>query len=110
MTQQDLPILNKITKSNFIAEVRFHPVRRWRFDFADKQKKIAIEIEGGVWIQGRHNHPQGFIKDMEKYNEASKLGWRLLRYTPQQDIMDIANDIVELQNIKELEDEKLHND
>ena len=44
--------------------------------------KIAIEIEGGVWAGGRHVHPTGFIKDMEKYNELSASGWLLLRTQP----------------------------
>lgn len=58
--------------------------RRFRFDFAFTERKLAIEVEGGVWIQGRHTSPQGFIKDMEKYNLACELGWQILRYTPQQ--------------------------
>lgn len=58
--------------------------RKWRFDFAIIEHKIAIEIEGGVWIAGRHNRGSGFIKDMEKYNTAAMLGWRILRFTPQQ--------------------------
>ena len=28
-------------------EYRFHPKRRWRFDMAILEHKIAIEIEGG---------------------------------------------------------------
>lgn len=58
--------------------------RRWRFDFAIPKHKLAIEIEGGIWITGRHNRGIGYIKDMEKYNHAALLGWRVLRFTPQQ--------------------------
>ena len=65
-------------------EVKFHPERRWKFDYAIVEAKIAIEVEGGAWINGRHNRPEGFIKDMEKYNAAAVLGWRILRFTPQQ--------------------------
>lgn len=64
-------------------EFRFHRTRRWRFDFCWPDKKIAVEIEGAVWIQGRHTRGSGFVKDMEKYNEAGKLGWRIFRFTPQ---------------------------
>lgn len=67
-------------------EHKFHPVRRWRFDFADVANKIAIELEGGVWIRGRHNRGSGYIKDTYKYNEAVKLGWRVLRYCTVDDI------------------------
>jgi hypothetical protein len=64
------------------AEVRFDRIRRWRFDWAYPQYRIAIEREGGVWIKGRHTRPSGYLKDVEKYNEAALRGWRILRYTP----------------------------
>jgi len=63
-------------------EFSFHPERGWRFDFAWIAHKVALEVEGGVWGNGRHNRPTGFIADMEKYNEACCLGWRLLRALP----------------------------
>lgn len=65
-----------------VREYKFHPVRRWRFDYAIPSHKVAIEVEGGVWTQGRHTRPRGFIGDMEKYNTATALGWRVLRVTP----------------------------
>jgi very-short-patch-repair endonuclease len=64
-------------------ELKFHPTRRWRFDFAFPDKKIAVEIEGGAFTRGRHTRGKGFISDMQKYNAATVLGWKLLRYTPQ---------------------------
>lgn len=66
-----------------VKELQFCDSRKWRFDYAIPDKKIAIEVEGGAWINGRHNRAQGFIKDMEKYNMAAAMGWRLLRATPQ---------------------------
>lgn len=66
------------------AEYRFHPKRRWRFDYAIPEHKIAIEVEGGVWTNGRHTRGKGYINDMEKYNEAVIGGWRLIRVTPDQ--------------------------
>lgn len=65
------------------AEYRFHPVRLWRFDYALPSYRVAIEVEGGVWTAGRHIRPQGFLGDVEKYNAAATLGWRILRTTPQ---------------------------
>lgn len=58
--------------------------RRWRFDWAWPTQKVALEVEGGVWIQGRHSRGAGMVKDMEKYNRAAALGWRVLRVTPNQ--------------------------
>lgn len=65
-----------------ILEHKFHHERRWRLDYAYPDIKLAIEKEGAIWSIGRHNHPAGFIKDMEKYNALSELGWYLLRYQP----------------------------
>ena len=57
--------------------------RKFRFDYCYTKHKLAIEIEGGIWINGRHNRASGFIKDMEKYNIACILGYRILRFTIQ---------------------------
>lgn len=62
-------------------EYRFHPKRRWRLDFADVPKKIAIECEGGIYSRGRHTRGKGFENDCEKYNQLAIMGWRLLRFT-----------------------------
>lgn len=63
-------------------EFRFDPVRMWRIDFAFPEKKLAIEIEGGIFTNGRHTRIGGFLGDIEKYNALTKAGWRLLRYPP----------------------------
>ena len=64
-------------------EHMFYPGRKWRIDFAIVELKIGIEIEGGVWTNGRHTRGNGFVDDMEKYNAAVTLGWVILRFTPQ---------------------------
>lgn len=63
-------------------EVFFHPDRKWRFDIAWPEYNVAIEVEGGVWSGGRHTRASGFVKDMEKYNEAAARGWKVLRCQP----------------------------
>ena len=63
------------------TEYRFHPPRRWRFDFAFPDQKIAVECEGGTWTNGRHVRGSGFEADCEKYNTAAIDGWVLLRFT-----------------------------
>jgi very-short-patch-repair endonuclease len=65
-----------------VREYRFAPPRRWRFDFAWPAAMLAVEVEGGSWIHGRHVRGRGFEADCEKYNAAVLLGWRILRFTP----------------------------
>jgi len=64
-----------------VREYRFAPPRRWRFDFAWPEHRLAVEVEGGTYVRGRHQRPGGFAADCEKYNTATVLGWRVLRYT-----------------------------
>lgn len=61
-------------------EYKFHPSRKWKFDFAFPDRMVAVEIEGGVWTGGRHTRGSGFIADMEKYNAAASLGWFVFRF------------------------------
>jgi very-short-patch-repair endonuclease len=67
-----------------IPEYRFDPSRRWRFDLAWPEYKLALEVDGGIWIKGRHTRGKGWLADTEKLNAAAVQGWRMLRCTPQQ--------------------------
>ena len=79
--------LEKITaillKSNgikFIEQVDVIPGRKFRFDFQIIGTNILIEIQGGQWITGRHNHGSAMTKQYEKYNLAQIHGYRVLQY------------------------------
>lgn len=73
------------------TEYVFHAERKWRFDFSWKKygRLVACEFEGGIWMQtetGRskgHAHPNRFLSDCEKYNEAAIYGWLVIRVTPE---------------------------
>lgn len=64
-----------------VTEHRFDPVRRWRFDFAWPERLLAVEVEGGTWVNGRHSRGAGMQADMTKYNTAAAQGWRVFRVT-----------------------------
>ena len=72
----------KASGFDHISEHKFHPTRKWRFDFAMPALMLAIEIEGGGWSGGRHTTGAGFAKDLEKYDAAHRLGWTVYRCSP----------------------------
>ncbi len=69
-----------------LREHRFHKSRKWRFDFAWPDEfcgsGVALEVDGGVFVRGRHSRGAGIIKDQEKLNEAEVAGWVVLRCVP----------------------------
>ena len=77
-------------------EFRFHPVRKWRADFAHLPSRTLMEIEGGIWVRGRHTTPKGFAADAEKYLEAALAGWRVLRLVDRQITAAVVGRIVDL--------------
>jgi hypothetical protein len=64
-----------------VREYRFASPRRWRFDYAWPDLRLALEVEGGVWSGGRHVRGRGYEGDCVKYSEAALRGWRVLRAT-----------------------------
>ena len=62
-------------------ELKFHPVRKWRFDFAWPAYRVAVEVDGGIFSGGRHSTGPGLAADHEKRNAAIELGWRVLVFT-----------------------------
>lgn len=67
-----------------LPEHKFHPGRKWRIDFyfENGDRKVALEVEGGVHTGGRHTRGAGFESDMEKYNALAVAGIFLYRVTP----------------------------
>jgi very-short-patch-repair endonuclease len=71
----------------FEREYRFGE-RRWRFDFVVARGgsrgypvgRIAVEIEGGSYTGG-HKRGKAYESDVDKHNEAVRLGWKVYRFT-----------------------------
>lgn len=62
-------------------EFKFHDIRKWRFDLAWPDKKVAIEIDGGAFAFGGGKHMQP--RDLEKLNTAAAMGWKVYRFSPE---------------------------
>ena len=74
----------KSLRIDFEREFKFCESRKWQADFHLIGKNILVEVEGGIWSGGRHTRAKGYLGDMEKYNEVSKMGYTLLRYSTEQ--------------------------
>jgi very-short-patch-repair endonuclease len=73
ITETGLPIPER--------EFKFLDNRRFRFDFAWPDIKLACEVDGNVWHGGRHTTGTGFTADCEKFALATIEGWRVIRVT-----------------------------
>ena len=70
-----------------VQELQFAlPSREWKFDLAWPEARVALEVDGGVFMPGggRHTRGAGFREDQAKTNAAALLGWRVLRILPEQ--------------------------
>jgi hypothetical protein len=65
-----------------VYEYRFHPTRKWRMDLAWPEQKVYLEVQGGVFTNGRHSRGAAMLKEWEKINTASSMGWRVLYCQP----------------------------
>ena len=73
---RDLGLPTPTAEYEFAKDIK----RRWRIDRAWAEPlMIALEIEGGIHMRGRHIRPAGFLADMDKYNELALRGWLLVR-------------------------------
>lgn len=63
-------------------EGRFHHVRRWRFDYLWPDRKLALEVDGGLFTGGAHVQGARIRKTHQKLNMAAALGWRVMVTTP----------------------------
>jgi very-short-patch-repair endonuclease len=64
-----------------VREYRFHPVRRFRLDFAWPEQRVAVEAMGGTYTRGRHTRGAGYRADCEKLNLLQADGWRCFYVT-----------------------------
>ena len=83
----------KAERIPYKTEQRFHPVRKWKFDYLIGEK-LAVEVDGSVYSHGRHTRGKGYEADCEKLNEALILGYRVLRFSTGQVKSGMAIDTI----------------
>ena len=98
-------IYEQLLGGEWWAEWPFHPTRKWRFDYACPELKIAIEVDGGIFTGGRHSGGVGQLKDFEKGNAACAMGWYVFHTTPE-DMHDLEFRKLVLEAIKAREMQK----
>lgn len=68
-----------------VHEHIFHDIRKWRFDLAVLDIKLAVEYHGHSGFTGGnasgHSTVIGLTNDCEKFNQARILGWTVLAFT-----------------------------
>jgi hypothetical protein len=85
---KDLPLELRLIRDGFPRpELEYRAMvfqaRHWRFDYAWPDQMVALEVDGGVYTQGRHTRGAGFEEDCRKMNTAAAVGWLVFRVTPQ---------------------------
>lgn len=56
-------------------------IPRFRYDFAWKNCKLLIEVNGGTYVKSGHTTHKGIDRDYRKNRWAQQLGWRCFSYT-----------------------------
>lgn len=64
------------------AEYKFCE-RDWRFDWANRDLRLAFECNGGKW-SGGHRRGEAIEDENDKINTAILMGWRVLQFTNEQ--------------------------
>ena len=95
---------------DFVAEFCPIPKRRFRADFYLKKYNCLIEIEGGIWNQGRHNRGFGYAQDVRKYNDYILAGYKLIRFTSDDFIQITKTEYFPKEYVKTTLDRIIHGD
>jgi very-short-patch-repair endonuclease len=56
--------------------------RKWRADLCWPERKLIVEVDGGVYVGGRHTRGRGYEEDCRKQAAGVLLGFRWLKVTP----------------------------
>lgn len=69
--------------------------RQWKGDYCIPALSVLVEYEGIFSEKSRHTSLKGYTGDTDKYREAAKQGWIVLRYTAK-NYKQVINDLNEI--------------
>lgn len=79
--EEEMAIILKHIGLEFIRQYRFHNERKWLVDFWVPKYNLIIEVDGAVYIDGRHTRGKGYTDDRIRDNSATLMGFTVLRFT-----------------------------
>lgn len=83
-SELELMLLNRIQRTGLPEPKLQHPAipgRDFRFDLCWPAQRVAVEVQGGIWVNGAHSRGSGVERDCTKYCLAAAAGWRVLPVT-----------------------------
>jgi hypothetical protein len=80
----ELVLLNRLQHAGLPtgeAQYRFVEGRQFRFDRAWPERRVAVEVQGGVWSDDGHGRKSMVARDCAKLSMGAAMGWRVLPLT-----------------------------
>jgi hypothetical protein len=77
-----------------IFEYKFHKDRKWKLDIAFPAERVAVEVQGGLFVRGRHTQGAALLKEYEKLNELAQMGWRIIYVQPKDVTLQSTVDMI----------------
>lgn len=80
-SELEMALLTRLERAGLplgVGQYRFVPGRLYRLDRAFPDRLVAVEIQGGLWVNGAHSRGSGVERDCVKLSIAAALGWRVL--------------------------------
>lgn len=94
--KQEIDLIFMSLCIDVVKEYKFHASRRWRWDWAVPDIKVAVEYQGLNFAGGKSSHQTigGVTGDCEKYSEAAIDGWCLILVTAISVDNGLAHDLI----------------
>lgn len=86
-SQLELLLLHRLERAGLpvgAPQVLGIPGRKFAFDRAWDAERVAVDVQGAIYVKGGHSTGTGIERDTEKACLAALAGWRYLPITEKQ--------------------------